>query len=254
MNHLRFSPIDHPADNSGQVLRRRVLGVLGLSVLLTACGGGGAVIEAAVAPTLTISTNAGSTVGAVFTVRFEFSAPVAAFPSGSLPFALQGGRVVAGSFQSLSATVFTVDIAPNSQSAGTVLLSLPAGAFADATGQSTNAVAYNFSQAFNTVLPDTVPWVDMKTAAAGDATGPFTVNITFNLDVGNSFTLDDLKVTNATPSDLSKVSATNYTLLLTPPTGSSSLAVVELLQDSVVAVSSGASNTRSWAYGFWYRT
>ena len=224
-------------DTPSQPPRRLLLGALGVSALLAACGGGG---SADAVP--------------VFTVRFEFSAPVAAFPSGSLPFALQGGKQVAGSFKSLSATVFTVDIEPNSQSTGTLLLTVPAGAFADATGQASNTVPYSFAQAYNTVLPDTDPRVEMKSAVAGDATGPFTVNITFNLDVGDSFTLADLKLTSATASALTKLSATTYTVLVTPPTGTAGLAIVELLQGSVTAVSSGVANSRSWGFGFWYRT
>ena len=238
--------------------RRLLLGALGVSALLAACGGGGSAdavpVVPAVAPTLTITSSAGALAGSVFTVRFEFSAPVAAFPSGSLPFALQGGKQVAGSFKSLSATVFTVDIEPNSQSTGTLLLTVPAGAFADATGKASNTVPYSFSQAYNTVLPDTDPRVEMKSAVAGDATGPFTVNITFNLDVGDSFTLADLKLTSATASALTKLSATTYTVLVTPPTGTAGLAILELLQGSVTAVSSGVANSRSWGFGFWYRT
>ena len=161
---------------------------------------------------------------------------------------------MAGSFKSLSATVFTVDIEPNSQSTGTLLLTVPAGAFADATGKASNTVPYSFAQAYNTVLPDTDPRVEMKSAIAGDATGPFTVNITFNLDVGDSFTLADLKLTSATASALTKLSATTYTVLVTPPTGTAGLAIVELLQGSVTAVSSGVANSRSWGFGFWYRT
>jgi hypothetical protein len=114
-------------------------------------------------------------------------------------------------------------------------------------------VPYSFAQAYNTVLPDTEPRVEIKSALSGDATGPVTLNIAFNLDVGDSFALADLKVTGATASALTKVSGTAYTVLLTPPTGTG-LAIVELLQGSVTAVSSGVVNGRSWAFGFWYRT
>lgn len=235
--------------------RRHLLAALGCTTVLAACGGGGSDVQTpAVAPTLTLTSNAGAVAGGVFTVRFEFSAAVAAFPTGSLAFALQGGRQVAGSFKSLSATVFTVDIEPNAQAASTLLLTVPAGAFADATGKASNTVPYSFAQAYNTVLPDSEPRVDMKSALAGDATGPFTVNITFNLDVGDSFALADLEVTGATASALTKLSGTDYTVVLTPPTGTSGLATVELLQGSVTAVSSGQVNGRGWAFGFWYRT
>ena len=198
MTQVLVSPVNHLVAAGPQLPRRRVLGTVGLSVLLAACGGGGAGHETisvpAVAPSLTINANAGALAGAVFTVRFEFSGPVAAFPSGSLPFALQGGRAVSGSFKAVNDTVFTVDIEPNSQSTGTVLLTVPPGAFADVTGKASNTVPYSFAQAYNTVLPETEPHVEMKPAVSGDAFGPFTVNIVFNLDVGDSFTFADLKV------------------------------------------------------------
>ncbi len=133
--------------------RRHLLAAVGCTTLLAACGGGSdevVVTVPAVAPTLIISSSAGALAGGAFTVRFEFSAPVAAFPSGSLPFALQGGRQLAGSFKALSATVFTVGIEPNAQSNGNVLLSVPAGAFADATGKASNTVAYTLTQAYDT--------------------------------------------------------------------------------------------------------
>jgi hypothetical protein len=238
--------------------RRHLLAAVGCTTLLAACGGGSdeVVVVPAVAPTLTISSSAGALAGAAFTVRFEFSAPVAGFPSGSLPFALQGGRQVAGSFKARSATVFTVGIEPNAQSNGNVLLSVPAGAFADATGKASNTVAYTLTQAYDTRVPETEPRAYMATATPGDATGPFTVNISFNLDVGDSFTLVDLQVTGATASALTKLSATAYSVLLTPPAGSTGLklATVELLQGSVTAVASGVANSRAWAFGFWYRT
>lgn len=148
--------------------------------------------------------------GSVFTVRFEFSAPLAASPSDSLPFALQGGSQVAGSFESVRATVFTLNIERNRQSAGTLLLTVPPGAFADATGKASSTVATSLTQAYNTVLPDAEPRADMKSAVVGDATGPFTVNIDFNIDVGYSFTPADLPLAGATASALTGLSAAAY--------------------------------------------
>lgn len=159
---------------------------------------------------------------------------------------------MAGSFKSVSTSVFTVDIEPNAQSSGSLLLTVPIGAFSDVTGKASNTVPYYFGQAYNTVLPDTEPRVtEMKSSAAEDATGPFTVTISFNLDVGDSFTLDDLDVTGATASALTKLSPTVYTVLVSPPTGVGSLVFVKLQQGSVTAVASGVTNSRDWGWGFW---
>jgi hypothetical protein len=218
-------------------------------------GSDGAVpVVPAVAPTLNITSSAGALAGSVFTVRFEFSAALAASPSGSLPFALQGGSQVAGSFESVRATVFGLNIERNRQSAGTLLLTVPPGAFADATGKASSTAATSLTQAYNTVLPDAEPRADMKSAFVGDATGPFTVNIAFNIDVGDSFSLADLPLTGATASAWTKLSATADTVLRTPAMGTGGLAIVEWLQGSVTAVSSGVANSRGWGFGFWYRT
>ncbi len=72
--------------------------------------------------------------------------------------------------------------------------------------------------------------------------------------VAYGVTLADLKVTGATASALTKLSATAYTVLLTPPTGTGGLSIIELLQGSVTAVSSGLANGRSWGFAFWYCT
>ena len=53
--------------------------------------------------------------------------------------------------------------------------------------------------------------------ASGVATGPVTFTFTFSEDVGSSFTVDDLTVAGGTPGALTRVSATQYTLVVTPP-------------------------------------
>ena len=64
--------------------------------------------------------------------------------------------------------------------------------------------------------------------ASGAAAGAVTFTFTLSEDVGTSFTADDVAVTNGTKGAFTKVSATQYTLVVTPPanaTGSLGVAV-----------------------------
>lgn len=231
--------------------------VLGGAALLAACGGGdgGTSLPPATAPLLDVSSNVPDVAEGRVTIRFEFSAEPAAFASGSLPFSLEGGRVVAGSFTKVSATVFTVQIDPNANSVGTIKLVVPAGAFADKTGSAFSNTAYSFAQRYDTRVPDTEPSVNITAnAPAGGAAGPFTLTFTFNLDVGSSFTDSDVLVTNAAAGTLTRVSSTVYTMVVTPPAGTVGIALIEVPAGAFTAVSTGVSNGRSWGIAVTYRT
>ncbi|MFG6447371.1 Ig-like domain-containing protein [Roseateles sp. BYS180W] len=71
--------------------------------------------------------------------------------------------------------------------------------------------------------PDTVaPALNIFSDLSGaKATGPVTFTFVFTEDVGASFTSSDITVTGGTPGTLTKVSAQQYTLVVTPPVGSS---------------------------------
>lgn len=70
-----------------------------------------------------------------------------------------------------------------------------------------------------TVVADTAPptltITDSVTAAT--ATGPVTFTFTFSEDVGTSFTAADVTITGATAGAFTKVDATRYTMVATPP-------------------------------------
>lgn len=61
------------------------------------------------------------------------------------------------------------------------------------------------------------PTVVITSDAADTASGPVTFTFTFNEDVGSSFTADDILVTGGTAGPLTRVSATQYTMVVTPP-------------------------------------
>ena len=241
---------------------------MGLMVLMAAllggCGGGGSspVVEVVepVAPDLTVSSNVAGSASGPVTLRFKFTADVGAFPSGSLPFSMTGAKLVPSSFTRLSASEFTTVIQPNVNSTGTIEITVPVGAFSDSTGRVSNTKSYRFSQAYNTVVPDSEPRVDI-TASAGTILGQFTATLNFNIDIGNSFTLDKLSLSvlgssdpsaMASASALTRVSPTVYTALITPSSSASGLVVVSLPQGAVTGLVSGVSNSRAWQYAFFY--
>jgi beta-glucanase (GH16 family) len=68
---------------------------------------------------------------------------------------------------------------------------------------------------------DTVPpTVTIASSAAGStASGPVTFTFTFSEDVGGTFTLDDIGVASGTAGAWTKLDATRFTLVVTPPSG-----------------------------------
>lgn len=75
----------------------------------------------------------------------------------------------------------------------------------------------------------TPPTLSISGTNANPVTAPLTVTFTFSEDVGASFTLGDITVTNGTPAaTLIKVNPTHYTLIVSPPadsTGSMQISV-----------------------------
>lgn len=81
--------------------------------------------------------------------------------------------------------------------------------------------------------PDIFPPTVLITAdAAGTVTGPVTFTFTFNEDVGSSFTADDILVTGGTPGPLTRVSATVYQLVVTPPESAAGTIQVTVASES----------------------
>ena len=233
-----------------------MLGAAALATLTAGCGGGGvdAPVAPPVAPLLEISSNVPDVAEGRVTLRFEFSSEPRAFPATGLPFAMTGGKTVAGSFTRVTATLYTVQIDPNVNSQGVIQITVPVGAFADSTGQASNTSAYSFAQRYDTRVPDTEPKADITTDAGVQATGPFTVTFSFNLDLGDSFVASDVIVTNATPGTFTKVSGKVYTLQVTPPSATTGLCIIEVPPGAVTAVASGVSNARSLSIAVFYKT
>jgi len=229
---------------------------LGLLALVAGCGGGGGgeAAATAVAPTLEIDSDIPDVAEGRFTVRFQFSAEPY-FPGGTLPFTRSGGSTVAGSFQKRSATLYTVQIDPTPGAAGVIEIGVPKDAYADVNNTVRNDRAYSFSQAYD-LRPRPGPTLSITDDVGGNglATGAFTVTFTFDVDVGSSFTADDVLVGGATAGPLVKVSDKVYTMLVTPPAGTTGLALIQVNAGAVQAAVGGTSSAYDAALVVFYRT
>lgn len=129
-------------------------------------------------------------------------------------------------FVTLSPTTCTVDLFPaaDPSNAG---ITIAAGSFADAAA-NTNQAPIGFSILFDTSIPTvTLTTADQSPSSAVS----FTVDIEFSEPVF-SFTIDDVSVSNGTPSNLTPVDATNYTVDISPTTDG--LVIVEILPGRLV--------------------
>lgn len=113
----------------------------------------------------------------------------------------------------------------------------------------------NFSQDCDTELVGKVPSVTVGHDVAGVfATGPITFTFDFSVDVGSSFTLASLAVSEATITSSTKVSATRYTLVLTPPPATTGLALVQIAEGGFISLASGVANQAKVQAGVLYKT
>ena len=102
--------------------------------------------------------------------------------------------------------------------------------------------------------PETVPptLTITDSEAGATATGPVTFTFTFSEDVGTSFTAEDVLVTGGTAGTLTKVSATVYTMEVTPTPGATGTMTVNVAANKFADLAlnaNTASASGSQAYG-----
>lgn len=228
----------HRAFSKG--LSRRRLGAAGVLALLAGCGGGNTERdEDAVAPTLTISSDAPGDATGPFTVRFTFTAAVSNFTANRI--LLTNGALAGAALVQLSDKVYTLQVTPAANRQDVLTLEVPAGAFRDATGTASSLVAYRFSQRIDTVVATNEPVLTISNSTAGNITTTAAVTFTFDfsLDVGDSFTAGDIQPDAGTLSSFTKVSATRYTVLLTLPAATSGLMTLTIPAGAFQSASTG---------------
>lgn len=154
------------------------------------------------APTLAITGPAGP-VSAPFTATFTFSEDVTGFAVGDITVV----NGAASSFQTVSASVYTATITP--ALGGAVTVDVAGGELTDIAG-NTNTAAPQYSVSHDAVVP-TLTII----GPAGPVNAAFTATFTFSEDV-TGFAVGDILVANGTASNFQSVSATVYTVTITP--------------------------------------
>jgi hypothetical protein len=157
------------------------------------------------APVVTITSNAPATATGPFTITFTFSEPVTGFTTDDVNVA-NGSK---GLFTTVSGSVYTLAVTPPAGTAGTVTVSLSAGAAADIAGNPSGVASA--SQAFDTQAPA----LEISSNATTTATGPVTFTFTFSEPVFG-FVTGDVTVTGGTKGLFTPVSGSVYRLVVTP--------------------------------------
>ncbi len=229
------------------LLRRRWAGASLL--LLAGCGGGNTEKdEDAVAPVLTISSDAPGDATGPFTVRFTFGAAVSNFATSRI--LITNGFLNGSTVTKLSDTVYTLAVTPTSNRQDLLTLQVLAGAFQDSTGTASSLVAYSFSQRIDTVVAGNEPLLTITHSAAGSvqATGPVTFTFDFSLDVGTSFTADDIVLSVGTVTSFTRASGTRSTAVVTLPAGTSGLLRLDV-EAGAFASTAGVASAQDYSTG-----
>ena len=145
------------------------------------------------------------------TYTFTFDEPVHGFTASDV--AVVNGTK--GTLTSLpGGNIYSLVVTPKPNFEGNLTVSLAAGVATDAAGNG-NTVATTNTLAMKTVVP-TLVITDNVSGTAVIATNDVTFTFTFSEDVGTSFVVSDVGVTNGTKGACVRVNATTYTLKVTP--------------------------------------
>ncbi len=183
------------------------------------------------APTVLITDNVEGVANGDVTFTFTFSEAIGDFTAGDIT--VSGGTK--GTFSMVNETTYNLVVSPTGTS-GTINVSVPAGAATDSAGNG-NLAAGPVSQEFNTAGLT----LNITDNTAGIATGAVLFTFTFTQDV-NGFTADDINLSAGDKGAFTVASASQYTLLVTPPANQSGTITVTVAAGAATAVSGGAGN------------
>jgi Bacterial Ig-like domain len=223
---------------------------LACASLVAACGGGDAGPPPdALAPTVSISSNASGTVKGDVTYTFTFSEDVGtSFTADDVTVT---GGTKAASVTKASATSYTLVVTPTANTTGSIAVSVAASKFSDAANNANTAAASAPAVAFDTQAPT----AQISSNAAGTATGPVILTFTFSEDVGTSFTAEDVTLTGGTKAAaVTKVNATTYTLVATPTAGASGNLTVAIAASAFSDIAGNANTAAPAQFSQAYNT
>ncbi len=173
-------------------------------------------------PSVIIESASNSAINGAFDVTFTFSEAVTNFIAADVTAtnATVGALSTADGGLTYTGTITPV-------ASGVVVLSVPSDvAESIATGNG-NSV----SSPFNRTFDNTGPTVGIS-SGVGATNGPFTTTFTFSEDV-TGFGLDDITLGNGTASNLATLSATTYTVTITPNSDFNGVLTIDVAADRV---------------------
>lgn len=218
------------------------LGFLAVGGVALAGSGGGSNDQSPVdttQPTLTISNNVNtSTATGPVLYTFTFSEPVTGFSASDIT--VTGGTQ--GTFTAVSSTSYTLSVVPTAGMAGTLNVSVASAAALDSAGNG--SLSATASQAYDTVgavVDTTPPTLTLSdNAATTTVNGPVLYTFDFSEQV-TGFDISKITVTGGVAGSLTQVGQMQYTLLVTPNSGTTGTINVSVAAGAVSDVSGNAS-------------
>lgn len=248
--------ISNPLFNMLTTWLRRMTVWLGFAAvgLLSACGGGSSgTVDTSdnSVPTLAITSDVAGVASGPFRVTFTFSDGVTIpSPGGVLPFATKRGSLIKGTFTKISATSYFAEILPHDGQTEDFELTVPPGAFKNASGTSFSTGSYSFKQPLYTLGPETI-WSDNSPDQY--ITGPVQVTMTFDSVLTTALTSNQLTITGGGSISNFVKSPTPgndvYTLSFTPPSGVQYGSVAIDLPKNVVSAAGVGNYASFWSRG-----
>jgi hypothetical protein len=184
------------------------------------------------APSVAITDDTSGTAIGDVTYTFTFDEDVTGFTADDVT--VTGGTK--GDFTAVSASVYTLVVTPAADSTTNITVDVAAGVAKDAA-ENSNTIATQSVQSVDTVIPT----VAITDDTGGTATGDVTYTFTFSEDV-SGFTIDDITVSGGTKGVFSTVSASVYTLVVTPTADSTTNITVDVAAN-VATDAAGNNNT-----------
>jgi hypothetical protein len=183
------------------------------------------------APTLAITSSTAALIaGQTATITFTFSEAPTGFTAGDIT---SSGGVISGLAVTGDPRVYTATFTPTASSSGTASITVAAGSYTDAAGNSGGAGTIP-ALSYDTLAPT----VSISDNVAGTATGATTFIFTFSEAV-TGFSTSNVTVGNGTKGTFTAVSSTVYTLVVTPTASSGGNITVDV---STTGVTDAAGN------------
>ena len=219
-------------------------GVHNLTAVLRDIAGNESAASAALAVTLDTTapiviitddeTGTGNIAGGDITYTFTFSEAVTGFTADDITVA-NGAK---GTFTAVSATEYTLAVTPTAGFEGNVTVDVAADKAVDLANNA-NTAATQSVQTVDMKAP-TVAITDDETGTGNIAGGDITYTFTFSEAV-TGFTADDITVANGSKGTFTAVSATEYTLAVTPNVGFEGNVTVDVAADKAADLANNAN-------------